>query len=116
MAGIEAIGEVPLNEGWQFEFGLTQKNLATRKPEAATPATGYSAWWSATQDGDEIAASLKTDLAEATGQPGDVFGYITPAAVKAGLTAKLGQVVWEVLQKPDGRVSRPYTVVTIRSV
>ncbi|NOT08955.1 MAG: hypothetical protein HOP28_12220 [Gemmatimonadales bacterium] len=109
------LGEVSPWEDWPFKFDLTESDPATDKAVAVHPATGFSAWWSNTEDGEPIGNDVKVALVELAGKDGTILGRIEQAAMLSRFQARIDDVIWEVLDKPgDHRSSRPYKIVRIR--
>lgn len=109
--------EVSAYEDHTFELELKTKNATTRKSGPLTPAVGFQAWFSLTEDGPAIDAALVTNLTEASGAPGDVFGTVDVAIMLAKMAGQVGKFPYEVYQSPDGqRWSRQVKIVKVRSI
>lgn len=103
-----------LDNDWEYEINITQKNTTTGAPEAAPDLTGLTGRISTTPTGATIDADLEKVLAERSNMPGEYFAIVDGDDLRAHLTA--GATVYEIIG--DGTsilISQVRTVQAVRN-
>jgi hypothetical protein len=107
--------ELPLGNSWEFCYTGYRRNTATGAREDATGLTGLEAWFSAEEDGGEIHADLRKELAARSSNAKQYYAIVTGATLTERLADYEGQTIYEVFS--DGETvlySVPRKVVAVR--
>jgi hypothetical protein len=78
--------QVPLNNNWEFEYYLTQKNSNTRVIEPLTGLSGLKARFSGTDGGAALDPTLEAVLTERSGAPGYYAGTVLGSNLQAHMS------------------------------
>jgi hypothetical protein len=82
--------QIPLDNDWEPEYAVTQKNSSTGQDEPATGLVGLKARLSATDGGAAIDPTLETNVGERLSVPGTYFGFVEGDALRARALAFVG--------------------------
>lgn len=106
---------IPLGNSWEYIWPGIRKNAGTGAVEPVTGLTGLEAWLSEDEDGETIHDDLTKTLTERTELPGEYFAVVPKAAIDTHLAAFEGEVIYEVLQDGNTRMSAPRIVARTRT-